>query len=191
MKWAVAFAAALAVSGCAQNKSAQSDFSSTKPWFSTLDEKCRRCVPSKYVLVKLPVQLPKRAVLYGFTGEFANKSDTWIVNLDTGEVILCEGVSNGAGEWKDTASHLGTVDRSALEKLRASTANLWKSEPYNILGWDSPGAVEVDEVVSGSQLVAFSRFAPNDRDIVAAINSALPAGAARTNGSFVVRAPKQ
>lgn len=191
MKWIAAFAAGLAVSGCAQTMSTQPDRASPNSWSSTLDEKCRRCVPSKYISTGFPVPLPKRAIIYGFTGEFASKADTWILNLDTGEIIHCEAKSNGAGEWKNTASYPGIVERNALEKLRGAAANLWISQPYNILGWDSPGAVEEDEVVSGSQIVAFSRFAPNDREIVTAINSALPAEAVRTNGSFVIRAPRQ
>lgn len=191
VKRVFAIAAVLAVSGCAHNAGAESNSGATTSWSSVLDEKCSRCVSSKYVTVPLDVPLPKRAIIYGFTGEFATKTDTWIVNLDTGEIIQCKSASNDAGKWKQTVSHLGNVDETALGKLRAAAANLWTSERYNVLGWDSPGAVELDQVISGARLVAFSRFAPNDRDIVSAINSALPANAAATNGSYVVRAPKQ
>ncbi len=71
-----------------------------------------------------------------------------------------------------------------MERLRASAAALWRSAPHEMSV--SPGAFENDEVVSGSRLVAFNRFSRDDHDIVAAINSALPAGAARTTGSFVI-----
>lgn len=109
-----------------------------------------------------------------------------MVNLDTGEITKYEAISDSTGSWKTTTSLLGTVDPSALERLRNSAAALWRSERYDQLKWLSPGTFEEDEVVSGSRLVAFSRFAPNDHDIVAAIHSALPPDAARTNGSFVI-----
>lgn len=195
MKWTVAFAAALAASGYAQNVAAQSNVAPKKSWSSTLDENCRRCVSSKPALAGLPAPLPKRAIIYGFTGEFARQVDTWVVNLDTGEIINFEAVSNNsrsdaAREWKRTTNHLGTVKPDALERLRASAAALWASKPFNGLIYISPGTMEQDEVISGSRLVAFSRFASRDHDIVAAVNSALPADAAIPNGSFVVPSSK-
>jgi hypothetical protein len=187
MKWTIALTAALVAAGSAQSQTsgrAESVVAPTANWIPTLNEKCGRCVSAKSIRGTSPVPLPERAIIYSFTGEFAKHVDWWLINLDTGQIIRWEAILTGAGERKETITAFGTINPSTLERVRASAAILWRSQPY--LPVRSPGTVEEDYVVSGSQMVAFSRFAPDDRDIVAAINSSLPADAVTTTGSFVV-----
>jgi hypothetical protein len=186
-------AAALVVAGCVQGRTTSGTRPGIMPitkWTSKLDENCRRCVSAKSFRDTAQIPLPERAIVYSFTGEFAHKVDWWLVDLDTGEITKRESISNNAREWNTTTNHVGIVDPNALVRLRDSASTIWRSDPYNLVGWLSPGADEEDFVVSGSRLVAFSRFAPNDHFIVTAINSALPTEAAKTNGSFVVIPPR-
>ncbi|MBV9992247.1 MAG: hypothetical protein JOZ72_13265 [Alphaproteobacteria bacterium] len=179
--------------GCARNRSADDAPSApalTKDWSATLDENCRRCTNgTEYIRKTLPVPLPRRAIVYGFTGEFASRVEIWVVDLDTDEIVKSETLVDDAGNWKRTVSHLDPPEPGILERLRTSAATLWRSEPYRMPF--SPNASENDEVVSGSRLVSFSRFSRNDHDIVAAIESALPAGAGGATGSFVLQGPNR
>jgi len=190
MTWKLAFAATLAILGSVLNSGvdAHSRTASATSWTTTLGADCRRCVAAASSRKEAPVPIPERAITYSFTGEFAHSANWWLLNLDTGEITKWEAVTNDAGERKTATTSVGTVSVHNLERVRAAAAALWRSKPHAPMV--SPGAEEDDYVFSGSRLVAFDRFSRNDRDIVAAIECALPADARNTTGSFVVMQPK-
>jgi len=180
--------------GCAQIPSAavsHTEVAAAEDWRSVIDAPCKRCAPSKSDRDRVQVRLPKRAVVYSFTGEFARSSHWWLINLDTGEITERESAADKDGNWTTTTEHFGKVEVVALDNLRASAAKLWRSEPYDALRWYPPGTAEDDFVLSGSQLVAFSRFASNDRYVVTAIDAALPSDAPKSSGSFTIIGPRK
>jgi hypothetical protein len=156
-------------------------------WRSILDADCERCASAKWEREHAPFQLPKRAVSYSFTGEFAHTSEWWSINLADGEITKWEWVKTEATGVQTKLTHPGVVEAGALANLRAAAVKLWRSDPPPLESiMISPGVEEYDEVISGQRLVPFQRYDPKYGYIVAAIESALPADAAKASGSFII-----
>jgi hypothetical protein len=191
MKSIKTLVAAFLLAGCAQTSStggARDEAAADGDWVSTIAEACPRCVPAKTGRENAPVSIPKRAVIYSFTGEFATRSRWWLINLDTGEITERESKQTQAGDWKAEIYHPGTVDAGALATLRASAVRLWRSKRPAIIGY-APGTDEEAYLISGERMIIFSRLTPDDRFFAVAVDAALHA--ADTDGSWTVRSKPQ
>ncbi|HEY3811728.1 MAG TPA: hypothetical protein VGL66_00760 [Caulobacteraceae bacterium] len=156
---------------------------SVSGWRATVSAPCPRCVDAELGRKDEPLPIPERAIVFSFTGEFATEGNWLMVDLDTGQV------TERAWTRKSmTVRQRGVLKPKALSLLRTAAAERWRSPPL-AHPTIPPGTVEEDYIISGARLMAFSRFAPEDKAFVDRLTKALrEVGiASEMSGSFVIR----
>jgi hypothetical protein len=136
-------------------------------WSTALSGSCPRCVASTGERANAPVPIPQRAIVYSFVGEFASESRWWLIDLDTGQVIL-----RRTSRDSSTTTMPFALDQTKLNDLRRIAVRTWHSR-LPMRPAMAPGTTVDAYIVNGGQLSRFNPLEPADDFITKAVEGAI------------------
>lgn len=127
-------------------------------WAASFAGKCPRCVSAARERNEAPLPVPERAIVYSFNGEFAKENDWWLIDLDTGSVVLRKSAASSV-----TLSKFD-LDHEDLNRLRTAAGFIWHQPSSRVISF-APGAFVDAVIVNGGKMAAYDPFDSTDKII--------------------------